>query len=164
MLDYYHSLYDEDHKTYLQSKIESFAVAQNFVTEFTSLVVVQSDQPRDRRGAQKATKPIRNPNIQIKKKRSQEKRDQIQALFQQYFPANEYSNDTLVDESEDFIAKEDMARASDEHIISIPMNDFMKQYAIEQKSHTIKTLIYFFLSIVAFKLFTSRRVRSLIRF
>ena len=163
MLDYYHSLYDESQKSFLQAKIESFAVAQNFVTEFTSLVVVQSDQPRDRREAQKASKPIRNPNVQIKKKRSPEKRDLLQALFQQYFQASEYSNDTLVDQSEDFIAKEDMARSSDEHI-SIPMNNFMKQYAAEQKSHTIKTLIYFFLSISAFKLFTSRRARSLIRF
>ena len=115
MLDFYHFLYDENHKTFLKSKIEDFAVEQNFVTEFTSLVVVQSDQPRNRRGAQKVAKPLPNLNVQIKKKRSHEKKDQIQAYFQQYNQAKEYSIDSLVSQSEDSVAIEDTVETSDEN-------------------------------------------------
>ena len=164
MLDFYHSLYDENHKTFLKSKIEDFAVEQNFVTEFTSLVVVQSDQPRNRRGAQKVAKPLPNLNVQIKKKRSHEKKDQIQAYFQQYNQAKEYSIDSLVSQSE--VAIEDTVETSNESSSreNIPMNNFMISETVEKKSHPGKSLMYIFLSILALKLFTSRRGRSLIRF
>merc|ERR1719197_2295344 len=81
MLDYYHSLYDEDHKTFLKSKVENFAVWQDFVTEFTSLVVVESEISRNRRGLQMIHKRLPNLNVQIKKKRSQEKKDQLAQYF-----------------------------------------------------------------------------------
>ena len=124
MLDYYHSLYDKDHKEFLQSKIEDFAVEQNFVTEFTSLVVVQSDQPRNRRGAQKIGKPLLNLNVQVKKKRSLEKKEQIQAMkskfgeiqafieqfFEQYNQPEIQSINTLDSQSDDAIVKQDIVR------------------------------------------------------
>ena len=166
MLDFYHSLYDENHKTFLKSKIEDFAVEQNFVTEFTSLVVVQSDQPRNRRGAQKVAKPLPNLNVQIKKKRSHEKKDQIQAYFEQYNQAKEHSIDSLVSQSEDSVAIKDTVETSNESSSreNIPMNNFMISETVEKKSHPGKSLMYIFLSILALKLFTSRRGRSLIRF
>ena len=163
MLEYYHSLYDEDHKRFLQSKIEDFAVGQDFVTEFTSLVVVQSDQPRNRRGAQKIAKPLPNLNVQIKKKRSQEKKEQIQKYFEQYNQAKKHSINSLDSQTDDPIVKEDIVRPSLEssHVKS-PSNDFVvRDY---QKSNPRKTLMYILLSILALKLFTSRRGRSLIRF
>merc|ERR1712131_142079 len=115
MLDFYHSLYDENHKTFLKSKIEDFAVEQNFVTEFTSLVVVQSDQPRNRRGAQKVAKPLPNLNVQVKKKRSAEKKKQIQAYFQQYNHPKIHSINSLVSQSVDSIPKEDTVDISNEN-------------------------------------------------
>merc|ERR1712235_126616 len=135
LLDYYHSLYDENHKIFLQSKIEDFAVGQNFVTEFTSLVVVQSDQPQNRRGAQKVAKPLPNLNVQIKKKRSAEKKEQIQAYFQQYNQAKEHSIDSLVSQSVDSIPKEDTVEISNENSSgeNMPMNNFMME-TVEKKS------------------------------
>ena len=164
-MDYYQSLYDENRKAFLKSKIEDFAVEQNFVTEFTSLVVVQSDQPRNRRGAQKVAKPLPNLNVQIKKKRSHEKKDQIQAYFQQYNQAKEHSIDSLVSQSVDSIPKEDTVEISNENSSreNMPMNNFMME-TVEKKSHPGKSLMYIFLSILALKLVTSRRGRSLIRF
>ena len=164
-MDYYHSLYDENRKTFLKSKIADFAVEQNFVTEFTSLVVVQSDQPRNRRGAQKVAKPLPNLNVQIKKKRSHEKKDQIQAYFQQYNQAKEHTIESLVSQSEDSVAIEDTAGISDENssMKNIPLNNFMIGDTAEQRYHSRKSLVYILISILALKLFTSRRGRSFIR-
>ena len=159
LLDYYHSLYDENHKIFLQSKIEDFAVGQNFVTEFTSLVVVQSDQPRNRRGAQKVAKPLPNLNVQIKKKRSAEKKEQIQAYFQQYNQAKAESTNSLVNQSEDQIDGEDTTETSDESI-----KDFIARDTVDQKFQPRKALVYICLSFLALKVFTSRRGRLLIRF
>ena len=162
MLEYYHSLYDEDHKEFLQSKIEDFAVEQNFVTEFTSLVVVQSDQPRNRRGAQKIAKPLPNLNVQVKKKRSQEKKEQIQQYFEKYNQAKIHSINTLNSQSDDPTVKEDIVRPSFEDVKKTPINDSLKRD--DQNSNSRKTLMYILLSVLALKLFTSRRGRSLIRF
>jgi len=162
MLEYYHSLYDEDHKEFLQSKIEDFAVEQNFVTEFTSLVVVQSDQPRNRRGAQKIAKPLPNLNVQVKKKRSQEKKEQIQKYFEQYNQAKIHSINTLNSPSDDPTVEQDIVRPSFEDVKKTPINDSLIRD--DQNSNTRKTLMYILLSVLALKLFTSRRGRSLIRF
>ena len=163
MLEYYHSLYDEGHKRFLQSKIEDFAVGQDFVTEFTSLVVVQSDKPRSRRGAQKIAKPLPNLNVQVKKKRSQEKKEQIQKYFEQYNQANKHSINSLDSQSDESIVKEDIDRPSFESShVKTPSNDFLIRDG--QKSSPRKTLMYILLSILALKLFTSRRGRSFIRF
>jgi uncharacterized protein YegL len=163
MMDYYHSLYDEDHKKFLQSKIEDFAVGQDFVTEFTSLVVVQSDKPRNRRGAQKIAKPLPNLNVQVKKKRSQEKKEQIQKYFEQYNQAKKHSINSLDSQSDKPIVKEDIIRPSFESShVKTPNNDSLIRD--DQKSSPRKTLMYILLSILALKLFSSRRGRSLIRF
>jgi uncharacterized protein YegL len=163
MMDYYHSLYDEDHKKFLQSKIEDFAVGQDFVTEFTSLVVVQSDKPRNRRGAQKIAKPLPNLNVQVKKKRSQEKKEQIQKYFEQYNQAKKHSINSLDSQSDKPIVKEDIVRSSFESShVKTPNNDSLIRD--DQKSSPRKTLMYILLSILALKLFSSRRGRSLIRF
>jgi len=177
MLEYYHSLYDKDHKEFLQSKIEDFAVEQNFVTEFTSLVVVQSDQPRNRRGAQKIG-PLLNLNVQVKKKRSREKKEQIQAMkskfgeiqafieqfFEQYNQPKIPSINTLDSQSDDAIVKQDIVRPSFENsqVQNTPNNDSLIRD--DQNSNPRKTIMYISLSILALKLFTSRRGRSLIRF
>ena len=164
MLEYYHSLYDEDHKEFLQSKIEDFAVEQNFVTEFTSLVVVQSDQPRNRRGAQKIAKPLPNLNVQVKKKRSQEKKEQIQQYFEKYNQAKIHSINTLNSQSDHPTVKQDIVRPSFEgsHVKNTPINEPLIRD--DQNSNPRKTLMYILLSVLALKLFTSRRGRSLIRF
>ena len=177
MLDYYHSLYDEDSKEFLQSKIEDFAVEQNFVTEFTSLVVVQSDQPRNRRGAQKIG-PLLNLNVQVKKKRSREKKEQIQAMkskfgeiqafieqfFEEYNQPKIQSINTLNSQSDDPTVKQDIVRPSFEgsHVKNTPINKPLIRD--DQNSNPRKTLLYILLSVLALKLFTSRRGRSLIRF
>jgi len=164
MLDYYHSLYSVDQKELLQSKIEDFAVWQDFVTEFTSLVVVQSDQPRNRRGAQKIAKPLPNLNVQVKKKRSQEKKEQIDHYFHQYSEIKEDSINKLNSQKTDPI--EDIVRSPDEslHGKNIPIRDFLLRETDEQKSWTRKTTMYIFLSILTIKFFFSRRRKSLIRF
>ena len=177
MLDYYHSLYDEDSKEFLQSKIEDFAVEQNFVTEFTSLVVVQSDQPRNRRGAQKIG-PLLNLNVQVKKKRSREKKEQIQAMkskfgeiqafieqfFEQYNQPEIQSINTLNSQSDDPTVKQDIVKPSFENsqVQNTPNNDSLIRD--DQNSNSRKTIMYILLSILALKLFTSRRGKSLIRF
>ena len=177
MLDYYHSLYDEDSKEFLQSKIEDFAVEQNFVTEFTSLVVVQSDQPRNRRGAQKIG-PLLNLNVQVKKKRSREKKEQIQAMkskfgeiqafieqfFEEYNQPKIQSINTLNSQSDDSTVKQDIVRPSFENsqVQNTPINEPLIRD--DQNSNPRKTLMYILLSVLALKLFTSRRGRSLIRF
>ena len=164
MLEYYHSLYDEDHKEFLQSKIEDFAVEQNFVTEFTSLVVVQSDQPRNRRGAQKIAKPLPNLNVQVKKKRSQEKKEQIQQYFEKYNQAKIQSINTLDSQSDETTVKQDIVKPSFENsqVQNTPNNDSLIRD--DRNSNTRKTIMYILLSILALKLFTSRRGKSLIRF
>merc|ERR1712157_183342 len=62
-LDLYHATRREELKTQIQSEVEALAVEHDFVTIFTSLVVVQG---------------------QVRKKRGIEKREAIKALFDEY--------------------------------------------------------------------------------
>merc|ERR1712131_476687 len=104
-------------------------------------------QPRNRRGAQKVAKPL------------PEKKEQIQAYFQQYNHPKEDSGNSLVNQSEDQIADEDTAETSDESI-----KDFIARDTVDQKFQPRKALVYICLSFLALKVFTSRRGRLLIRF
>merc|ERR1712003_360120 len=62
-LELYHATRREELKTQIQSEVEALAVEHDFVTIFTSLVVVQG---------------------QVRKKRGIEKREAIKALFDEY--------------------------------------------------------------------------------
>jgi len=62
-LDLYHATRREELRTQIQSEVEQLAVEHDFVTIFTSLVVVQG---------------------QVRKKRGIEKREAIKALFDEY--------------------------------------------------------------------------------
>jgi len=62
-LDLYAATRNEDLRTVLKEQISDFAVEHDFVTRFTSLVVVQA---------------------QVRKRRSREKQMAVQALFQEY--------------------------------------------------------------------------------
>merc|ERR1712176_1111237 len=62
-LDLYAATRNEDLRAVLKEQISDFAVENDFVTRFTSLVVVQA---------------------QVRKRRSREKQMAVQALFQEY--------------------------------------------------------------------------------
>jgi hypothetical protein len=173
MLDYYHSLYDEDHKTFLKSKVENFAVWQDFVTEFTSLVVVESEISRNRRGLQMIHKRLPNLNVQIKKKRSQEKKDQLSQYFSKYQTWKNFQ--FSIEQSPSFNAEQNAEQKSDAELRFNEITESGKFEEISpemqllkidspQKQSKIRTILYISVLILAFKLITSRKGRNLIRF
>jgi hypothetical protein len=177
MLDYYHSLYDENHKMFLKTKIEKFAVQQDFVTEFTSLVVVQSDAAnRNRRGVQMI--PIRPGHmsdshvIKINKKRSEEKKKQLKQYFDAY---NSIRSEEINGNKPDAkIATPD--KMSDNEVLKnsiiLPAHETARQENIrpsendhhENDRQNKATILYISLIIVAYKLMTSRKARRFVPF
>merc|ERR1712109_258634 len=152
---------DENHKTFLQRKIEDFAIWQDFVTEFTSLVVVQSDQPRSRRGIQKHHMPMRDMNVQIRKKRSPEKQEKINHYLKQAKEMKEHTHDLhfvnqMVDQSDELPKT---AETSDEKPRLESLDSFEYSKMDEENMSTRKRLMYILISIVGFKFITSRRKR-----
>ena len=73
MIGLYHASYVDDVRESLKTDIEMFAIANDFVTEFTALVVVEKDRLR---------KPV--DDVIVKKKRSKEKQQKLKKMFQEY--------------------------------------------------------------------------------
>ena len=73
MIGLYHDSYVESVRESLKTDIEMFAIANEFVTEFTALVVVEKDRSR---------KTV--DDVIVKKKRSKEKQQKLKKLFQDY--------------------------------------------------------------------------------
>ena len=69
----FHSSYVESERDTLKAEIEDFAVLNNFVTEFTSLVVVEATRRK---------RPL--DGITIKKRRSKEKQHKLKQMFAEY--------------------------------------------------------------------------------
>ena len=69
----YHDLYVQEVKDALKADIEDFAVMNDFVTEFTTLVVVE---------ATRRSRPV--DGVVIKKRRSREKQHKLKELFSEY--------------------------------------------------------------------------------
>ena len=69
----YHDSYVQDVKDALKADIEDFAVMNDFVTEFTTLVVVE---------ATRRNLPV--DGVIIKKRRSREKQHKLKELFSEY--------------------------------------------------------------------------------
>ena len=69
----YHSSYVESEKKRKKAAIEAFAIMHDFVTEFTSLVVVEGASGK---------RPL--DGVIIKKRRSREKQHQIKKMFTEY--------------------------------------------------------------------------------
>ena len=69
----YHDSYVQDVKDALKADIEDFAVMNDFVTEFTTLVVVE---------ATRRSRPV--DGVIIKKRRSKEKQHKLKELFLEY--------------------------------------------------------------------------------
>ena len=72
-LKLYHDSYVQDVKDALKADIEDFAVMNDFVTEFTTLVVVETTR---------TNRPV--DEIIIKKRRSKEKQHKLKKLFLEY--------------------------------------------------------------------------------
>lgn len=72
-LKLYHDSYVQDDKDELQAEIEDFAVMNDFVTEFTSLVVVEATRRK---------RPV--DGVTIKKRRSKEKQHKLKQMFAEY--------------------------------------------------------------------------------
>ena len=73
MIGLYHDSYVESVRESLKTDIEMFAIANEFVTEFTALVVVEKDRSR---------KTV--DDVIVKKKRSNEKQQKLKKMFQDY--------------------------------------------------------------------------------
>ena len=73
MIGLYHDSYVENVRESLKTDIEMFAIANDFVTEFTALVVVEKERSR---------KIV--DDIVVKKKRSKEKQQKLKKMFQDY--------------------------------------------------------------------------------
>ena len=73
MIGLYHDSYVESVRESLKTDIEMFAIANDFVTEFTALVVVEKDRSR---------KTV--DDVIVKKKRSKEKQQKLKKMFQDY--------------------------------------------------------------------------------
>ena len=69
----YHDSYVQEVKDALKADIEDFAVMNDFVTEFTTLVVVE---------ATRRSRPV--DGVVIKKRRSREKQHKLKELFLEY--------------------------------------------------------------------------------
>ena len=69
----YHDSYVENVKDLLKADIEDFALLNDFVTEFTTLVVVE---------ATRRNRPV--DEVIIKKRRSKEKQHKLKELFSEY--------------------------------------------------------------------------------
>ena len=69
----YHDSYVSDVKDSLKTDIEDFAVMNDFVTEFTTLVVVENTR---------TNRPV--DGVIIKKRRSKEKQHKLKELFSEY--------------------------------------------------------------------------------
>ena len=69
----YHDSYVQDVKDLLKADIEDFAVMNDFVTEFTTLVVVEA-----------TGRNLLVDGVIIKKRRSREKQHQLKELFAEY--------------------------------------------------------------------------------
>ena len=72
-LKLYHDSYVQDVKDSLKADIEDFAVMNDFVTEFTSLVVVEATRRK---------RPV--DGVTIKKRRSKEKQHKLKQMFSEY--------------------------------------------------------------------------------
>ena len=73
MIGLYHDSYVDSVRESLKTDIEMFAIANDFVTEFTALVVVEKDRSR---------KTV--DDVIVKKKRSKEKQQKLKKMFQEY--------------------------------------------------------------------------------
>ena len=69
----FHSSYVESERDALKADIEAFAVMNDFVTEFTSLVVVEATRRK---------RPV--DGVTIKKRRSKEKQHKLKQMFSEY--------------------------------------------------------------------------------
>ena len=69
----YHDSYVQDVKDLLKADIEDFAVMNDFVTEFTTLVVVEATRRK-----------LVVDGVIIKKRRSREKQHKLKELFAEY--------------------------------------------------------------------------------
>merc|ERR1712168_340184 len=72
-LKLYHDSYVESVREDLKSEIEDFAVMNDFVTEFTSIVVVEATRRK---------RPV--DGVTIKKRRSKEKQHKLKQMFSEY--------------------------------------------------------------------------------